>query len=250
MGVSTITPVPQWENIASASIAPATTIASAAASALDVSTSIASDIPVVGSVVSAIVSIVKLFFHGANPNQVYSAQLEQVAESASLNIQALVKAGYIDVQTGVVITQTILNEAIGSMTNLQAKIGNLGGMANMTKTINAIILTTQSLPVIPLVPFTPQQAQALFLQPGTPGWGYPQSLTQGQQLTEQILENYVQPSQSVAGGLVEATPATIASNTVSSALTGNFSNLEGLIISYPLYFLIGAIILYFLFRNR
>lgn len=244
---NSITPTPGWENATAAGIATGTNIATNAAKVFGAATSVVKDIPVIGSIAGAIIDVVRLFFHGANPNQVYSAKLQQTAESASLNIQALVKAGYIDIDTGVAIEKTILSEAIANMTNLQAKIGDLGGLRGMTKDIQDEINTTMGLPKIPLKTFTVEDAQALFIQPGTKGW-YADSLSQGIQLCEQILNHYIQPSNSPGGGLQQATPITTASNSLSNALTtGDLSGIESIIISNPITSLLVAILVFIIF---
>lgn len=267
-----LTPVPQWQNTGGAIVgtAFADVGALAASGAISALQNVSSMIPVVGAIASSIITLIKLFFKGANPNQVPSAMDEQVYEAASDNAYALCKAGFIDKSTALTINNTLAQLGSQTLQQLQARVGNLGGLQNMINTLNAESMAIEGLPERPLVTFSVEQAHALYIQPGTKGW-YAQSLQQAAQLTDQILSTYVAASstspgnlqeavpQNTAlppgtlayggGGLQQASPGQVAGNITTAALQGNLAPLEANIMSNPILW-VGIALIAFLALRR
>ena len=214
---------------------------------------------VVGSAIAALDSIVKVFFKGANPNQVPSAQDEQVYEAAADNVAALVKAGYLDQTTGIGIINSLISQGTVTMQNLQAKIGNLGGLQNMLNTLQAEIVYVQGMPVMPLITFTSGDAEVLYIQPNASGW-YATSISQATTLTDQLVTQYISLNpngqfQETSGAQQTINSATAAVQNLSSAVstaitTGNTTAVTNIVAQYPLTTIAIVIFIVFLLTRK
>jgi len=202
--------------------------------------------PIAGAAVAIAAGVSKIvseFFKGANPNQVYSAETEQIYEAAADNIMALVNAGYFDKSTGLTIVNTLISQGTTAMQQLQNKIGNLGGMQNMLTTLNNEAIGIQSLPDIPLLSFTFAQAQSLYIQPNTANW-YSNSIAQATILTNQLVNLYI--TQTSGGQYKEGTPT---GNLINAILSGNITAVESIIMANPIMTLIIIVIIWFMFKG-
>ncbi|MGH9770298.1 MAG: hypothetical protein ACRD4Q_01130 [Candidatus Acidiferrales bacterium] len=163
---------------------------------------------------AAIAVLIMSFFHGANPNQIPAAQIEQIFEIAADNLYALAQNGIITIQQAIQGMQALITSGQQLEAQYQARIGNpaVRGSQNLTKVINAEIAGAQALPTIPLVAnATLAGARAFYyVKAGASGW-YAGSITQGTSLTDQLV------TQMIAQNETPSDPI----NAAVSALTGS-----------------------------
>ena len=191
----------------------------------------------IGITVGIVLTILSRVFHGADPNQVPAAQIEQVFEAAADNVYALQKAGYLVFAESSAGMQKLISA--GNLYYQQAVQSNpqyaqdrrpfVNGQANMTKVINAEIQAASLLPPAGLLPFDQTAAHALYVQDGA-GW-YSASVDAAVGLTDGFMLALRQanpvnppappptpPPQAVAAPVALPAPAPVAATVSATAI--------------------------------
>lgn len=175
----------------------------------------------ISAAIAGLVAVFSSLFHGADPRQVGSSQIEQAIEAAADNLYALAKNGMIYVAEAVVGMETLLAQG---QQNEQSWGGQAGsrGYTNLTNVINAEIAAVKLLSDNVTQEIDLQKAQAWYVQKGPAGTWYDVSIDAANQLTDSFLQAL--PARSLAG-MVKSTAATVVQG--SSTLFQQIGNLLG-----------------------